>query len=92
MKFFVEKASLEGTELEREVPPCDDARREKIQIVHHGKKVREFERWVVEINSLRELIMFMRRNKRIIIERCRGWFRMKPKIMGEILIYDDWIE
>jgi len=91
MKFFVERASIPGSELMR-TPPCCGARKEKIQIIRHGKKVREFETWVVEINSLRELIMFMRRNKRIIIERCRGGLRMKPKIMGEILIYDDWIE
>lgn len=81
MKFIISRAS-DFIESE-DVKPC----KESIKIP--GKKDIFERNWLIEINSIQELINFIDTYGRIIIDKEK---KIPFEIPYEIIIYDDWVE
>ena len=86
MTFVIERASLM---FDDEKKPCKEA--EKRSYVHeyiNGQGIQTC--WVVEINSLNDLMKLVKKYGKIIIEEQNEYVEYKHD--GYLLIYDDYIE
>ena len=83
-EFRVEKTSLRGSPEK----PCDEAVLKETQEMTGGGSVKPLEVWVVNMDSLDELITFRDKYGELILDHDPSF----PQIPDSIEIYDDWRE
>lgn len=81
MKFQIKRSSLRKDE-----KPCEDCEQEEYVDTYHPTSKRK--RWVMEINSLEDLIKFKNEQGTLILNES---FHHEDKI-DSLEIYDDYIE
>ena len=83
-EFRVEKTSLRGSPEK----PCDEAVLKETQEMTAGGSLKPREVWVVNMDSLDELITFRDKYGELILDQDPSF----PQIPDSIEIYDDWRE
>lgn len=83
-EFRVEKASLRGSPEK----PCDEAVLKETQEMTGEGSVKSRQVWVINMDSLDELITFRDKYGELILDQDPSF----PQIPDSIEIYDDWRE
>lgn len=87
MRFVVERTSSYGLK-----KPCKEAREEKVKSYFFdsyeckNRKEKIENKWVVDLNNLQEILDFVKKYQKVVIEND-GWYELPV-----IEIYDSWRE
>ena len=83
MIFEIERASNWGDGVDK--PPCDKAYKTEITLTNGWNETKTVKIYVVNIDTLEELMQFVEREGKIVVYPARN-------ATPQISIYDDWIE
>lgn len=83
MIFEIDRASMYGNFTETK--PCDEAYKTEITQTNGWNETKTVKRYVVNIDTLEELVQFVEREGKIVVYPARN-------ATPQITICDDWIE
>lgn len=83
MTFEIDRASMYGNFTETK--PCDEAYKTEITQTNGWNETKTVKKYVVNIDTLEELMQFVEREGKIVVYPARN-------ATPQITIYDDWIE